>query len=61
MLQQGQTARRLHFHKDDRDSRREIWNYLTRRLSCNYAEMTASAPFSDLFLATNLQEGDGDY
>jgi len=27
------------------------------RLSCNFAEMTASSPFMYLFIATNLRQG----
>jgi len=31
-----------------------------QRLSCNFAEMTASSPFLSMFLATNLQVIDDD-
>jgi len=46
----------LQLCKDARDSSGECWNYLSRKLSCNFAEMTASPPFRDLFLATNLRQ-----
>jgi len=51
-------ARRLQVRKDARDPSGESWNYLSRRQSCNFAETTASTPFRDLYLATNLQVGD---
>jgi len=41
-----------------KDRSGEGWNCLSWRLSCTLAEMTASTPFTDLFLATNLQGGD---
>jgi len=43
-------AKRLHSCKGARDPSSEIWNYLSRRLSSNFAEKTASTPFRDLFL-----------
>jgi len=43
-------ARRLHSYKDASDPSSESWNYLSRRLSSNFAEKTASTPFRDLFL-----------
>jgi len=49
-------ARRLQVRKDSRDPSGESWNYLSRRQSCNFAEKTASTPFRDLFLATNLRK-----
>jgi len=53
-------TRRLHVRKDARDHSGGSWNYLSRRLFCNFSEMTNSTPFRDLFFATNLQEHDGD-
>jgi hypothetical protein len=53
-------ARCLHVRKDARDPSGESWKYLSRRLSCNFSEMTASTPFRDVFLTTNLQVGDVD-
>jgi hypothetical protein len=53
-------ARHLHVRKYVRDTSGEVWNYLSRRRSCNFSEMTASTPFRDLFHARNLQEGNGD-
>jgi len=47
-------ARRLQGRKDARDPSGESWNYLSRRLSCRFEEMTASTSFRDLFLATKL-------
>jgi len=35
-------ARRIPLCKDARDPRGESWNYLSRRLSCIFAEMMAS-------------------
>jgi hypothetical protein len=49
-------VRRLQVRKDARDPSGQSWNYLSRRLSCNFAEMTASMPFTDLFLARNLRQ-----
>ena len=49
-------AKRLQVRKDARDPSGESWNYLSRRLSCNFAEMTSSTPFRDLFLATILRQ-----
>jgi hypothetical protein len=43
-------ARRLDLCKDTRDPSGESWKYLSRRLSCNFAEMIAFSPFRDLFL-----------
>jgi len=43
-------TRRLHLCEAARNPSGERWNYLSRRLSCNFAEMIASTPFSDLFL-----------
>jgi hypothetical protein len=43
-------ARRIDLCKDSRDPSGERWNYLSRRLSCNFAEMIAFTPFRDLFL-----------
>jgi len=48
-------ASRLSVRKDARDPSGESWHYLSRRQSCNFAEKTASTPFRDLFLATNLR------
>jgi len=42
-------ARRLHSFKDARDPSGETWNYLSRRLYCNFAEMIAYTTFRDLF------------
>jgi hypothetical protein len=42
--------RRLHVCKDARDPSGERWNYLSRRLSCNFALMTAFTTLSYLFL-----------
>jgi len=54
-------ARCLHVSKDARDPSGDRWNYLSRRLFGNFAEMIVSSPFTDLFLATNLRQGcDGD-
>jgi len=50
-------ARRLQVRQDARTPSGESWNYLSRRLSCNFAEITLSTPFRDLFLATNLRQG----
>jgi hypothetical protein len=50
-------ARRLQVRKDARDPSGESWDYLPRRLSCNFEEMTTSTPFRDLFLTTNLRQG----
>jgi len=49
-------ASRLKVRKDARDPSGEIWNYFSRRQSCNFAEKAASSPFRDLFLATNLRQ-----
>jgi len=49
-------ASRLQVRKDARDPSGESWNYLSRSQSCNFTEKTASTPFRDLFLATNLQQ-----
>jgi len=49
-------ARSLQVSKDARDPSGETWKYLTRRMSCNFAEMTSSTPFRDLFPATNLRQ-----
>jgi hypothetical protein len=43
-------ARRLDLCKDTRDPSVESWKYLSRRLSCNFAEMIGFSPFRDLFL-----------
>jgi len=42
-------AKRLQVRKDARDPSGESWNYLSRRLSCNFAEMTSSTPYRDLW------------
>ena len=42
-------TRRLHICKDARDPSGETWNYLSRRLYCNFAEMIAYTTFRDLF------------
>ena len=53
-------VRRLQVRKDARDPSGEHSNYLSRRLSCNFAEINTSTPFKDLFLAKNLRQvGDG--
>jgi len=49
-------ARRLQVRKDARDPSGESWNYLSKRQSCFFAQKTASMPFRDLFLATNLRK-----
>jgi len=41
-------TRRLHMCKAARDPSGKRWNYLSRRLSCNFALMTAFTPFLDL-------------
>jgi len=43
-------ARRLHLCKDARDPSGESMNYLSRRLSCNFAEIIALKSFRVLFL-----------
>jgi len=43
-------TRRLHICKAVRDPSGERRNYLSRRLSCNFALMTAFTPFRYLFL-----------
>ena len=43
-------TRRLHICKAARDPSGKRWNYLSRRLSCNFALMTAFTPFRYLFL-----------
>jgi len=43
-------ARRLHLYKDARDPSGKSWKYLSRRMSCNFAEMIALTSFRDLFL-----------
>jgi len=48
-------ARRLHVSTDAREPSVEIWNYLSKKLSCNFSETTASTQFRDLFHATNLR------
>jgi len=48
-------ARRLQVRKDARDPSGESWNYLSRRLSCNLAEMTSSTPFRDLWTTPTIK------
>ena len=43
-------ARRLHLCKNATDPSSESWNYLSRRLSCNFSEMIVFTPLRDLFL-----------
>jgi len=47
-------ARRLLVCLDARFRSGDSWNYLSRRLSCNVEYLTPSAPFRELFPATNL-------
>jgi len=47
-------ARRFQVRLDARVPSGESWNYLLRSLSCNVEDITHSAPFRDLILATNL-------
>jgi len=54
-------ARHLPICSDARDPSGEFWNYLTGRLCCNFAEMTTSTLFGDLFLATNLHTRGDDH
>jgi len=49
-------ARCFQARKDARDPVGKSWNYLSRKQSCNFAEKTASTPFRDTFLATNLRK-----
>jgi hypothetical protein len=41
---------RLDLFKDNRDPNGDNGNYLSRSLSCNFAEMMAFTPFMDPFL-----------
>ena len=47
----------LHSCNDASDPSSKSWNYLSRRLSCNFAEMTSSTPFRDLFLDLQTRVG----
>jgi hypothetical protein len=47
----------LHVGKDVRDPGGKRWNYLSRKPSSMFAEITASIPFRDRFLATNQRQG----
>ena len=47
-------ARRLHLCKDTRGPSSESWNYLSRRLSCNFAEKIAFTPFRDVSGSPNM-------
>jgi len=51
-------ARRLQVRLDARAPSGERCNYLSRRLSCNFEDLTPSTAFRDLFLATNLWQRD---
>jgi len=51
-------TRRLQVRKDARDPSGESWNYLSRIRSSNFAVMTASKPFMDVFHATNIRQVD---
>jgi len=45
-------AWRLQVRQDATAPTGESWNYLTRRLSCNFAEISPSTSFTDMFLPT---------
>ena len=47
-------AGRFQVRLDARASSSEIWNYLLRRLSFNFENLTPSTPFRYLIYATNL-------
>ena len=53
-------ARRFQVRLDARAPSGEIWNYLLKRMSCNFEDLTPSTPFWDLILATNLWKGATD-
>jgi hypothetical protein len=50
-------ARRLHICNDATDPSGESWNHLSRRPFCNFAEITTSTPFKDLFLNLHTFHG----
>ena len=47
-------AKCLYVCRDARDPSCKSWNYCSRSLFGNVADMTASSPFISMFLATNL-------
>jgi hypothetical protein len=49
-------ARCIDVCTDAREPSGDGWNYLSKRLSSNFAEMTASTPFRYMFLAINLRQ-----
>jgi len=49
-------TRRLQVRKNARDPSGESWNYLSRIRSFNFAVITASKPYMDVFHATNIRQ-----
>ena len=49
-------ARYLYVCKDARDATGKMWNYLSKSLIGNIAEMTVFSPFIWMFLTTNLRQ-----